>query len=122
LRCQLNSKSVSSSNFESIVSSVDSFLARFLTLSSRFRCLNLGAVDVDDGPRKSLRRLLRQVMADTPFDDPVRVLAYKFLRVGTCVSMGRPIRVALESDRWHRDDGGLGKATLKIVVLRLAFG
>src|SRR6266550_3681627 len=45
-------------------------------------------VDVEDGVREGLGRLLRQVMADTALDRPMLVLPGELRRVGARVRMG----------------------------------
>src|SRR3954447_15553644 len=75
-----------------------------------------------DGIGERLRGLLREVVADAALDGSVGVAARELPGVGARVRVRRPVGVALEGDRRHRDNGPLGEAFLELAVLRFAFG
>jgi hypothetical protein len=57
-----------------------------------------GRVDIDHRLDKGLRGYLRQVMADTAGDQPVRVLARVFLGIGCGVRMRCAICITFKGD------------------------
>src|SRR4029077_20496220 len=72
--------------------------------------------DIDNGLGESLRRLLRQIVADAARDGPVLVLAREFLRVSARLRAGRAVGVAFKSDGRPRDDGRLRQPLFQIVI------
>src|SRR4051794_18912116 len=74
-----------------------------------------------DGIGERLRGLLREVVADAALDGAVRVAARELPGIGARVRVRRPVGVALEGDRRHRDPGCFGEALLQLAVLRFAF-
>src|SRR5947209_5765602 len=67
--------------------------------------------DVDHRLGEGLRRLLRQVVADSFRDQAMLVLAREALGIGRRLRMGRAVGVALHGDRRH-DDRGKGREFL----------
>src|SRR5215470_608484 len=88
----------------------------------RTRAARSESIDVDHCLRKSLRGFLRKVVPDAAADEPMLVFARELLGVGFGRWVGCAIRIALERDRGHGDDGRLGKPALEVVILRFAFG
>jgi hypothetical protein len=79
-------------------------------------------IDVHDGVRERLRRLLRQVVPDAARDHPVRVLADELAGVRARVRMRSPVGISLERDRRYLDRGARRQPPLELVVRRLALG
>src|SRR5260221_13512181 len=79
------------------------------------------ATHFNDGIGKSLRRFLREVVADAATNEAMLVLAREFPGIETWVQMGRAIGIAFKCDGGHGDDRTCCKTLVQISIFRLAF-
>jgi hypothetical protein len=75
--------------------------------------------DVDNRLGESLRRFLRQVVPYAALDQPMRIPAGEFLRVGTGVRVRGTVGVALERYGGHCDHREFSKPPFEVGVFRL---
>ena len=83
--------------------------------------LKLIAINFEHSFGKSLRRFLRQIVANAAFYEPVGVFAREFLGVGARVRVRRTVGIALERDGRCGDDGAFGKPPFQIIIFPLTF-
>ena len=60
-------------------------------------------------------------MSDAALDDPVRILAREFLRVGTWLRVRRAVGIAFKSNRGYSDHWARGETLFEIIIFRLTF-
>ena len=71
---------------------------------------------IHDRLGEGLRRLLRQVVADSTLDRSVCVLPGKFSGVRSRLRVWRTIGITFERDGGHRDDRVSGKPLFQVVI------
>ncbi len=71
---------------------------------------------VHDRLGKLMRRFLRQVVADPAGQGLVRVTARQLTCVGSWIGMSGPVRIALQGDGGHADDGRLRQPRFERIV------
>ena len=57
-----------------------------------------------------------RIVSDAAFENPVRIFAREFLRVGTGVRMRRAVGVAFQGDRRHVDGWTFRETIFQIVI------